>query len=245
MSNRLVLELPELVLQVPEDERSLGTRVFAAIVNLADHATAKLELRCRSQPTRAPVAAVGRLRGLGRGVSWTKLIEELERQHPLCLAAPFEGSDRVSGAVWVASELLESGATGSIAKLRWQANAIDLPMHVHEHSERFIIVHEGRGFFHVSDESVDEFTGARVRSIPARERDVFLFTRGVVHTFSTDAHSMTLLSCQLPYLPFDDPRQYRLPQVRWIAGDHPEKAPMGVGCDPAWTLLMGGCFPPG
>lgn len=110
-------------------------------------------------------------------------------------------------------------------------------MHVHDYSDRFIIVHEGRGFFHVCDSDFDRFDGSGVRSIPARERDVFMFTRGVVHTFSTLDHPMTLLSCQLPYLAFDDPNQFRIPNCRWIARDNPERTPPSVACDPAWTVL--------
>ncbi len=242
MSSLLSLELAGLKLHISQDQRPLGTRVLTALVSLAEQGISDLRNR---PPAQAPIAAVGRLRGTGRGVSWRKLIEELGREHPICLISPFEGSDRVSGAVWLASELLGTGSAVSVAKLRWEGHALDLPMHVHEHSDRFIIVHEGRGYFHVSDESVDGFTGARVKTIPARERDVFIFTRGVVHTFSTDSEPMTLLSCQLPFLPFDHPDQYRLPKVRWTAADHRSDGPAGVACDPAWTVLMGGCFPPG
>jgi len=44
-----------------------------------------------------------------------------------------------------------------------------------------------------------------------------VFRRGLVHTFSTDEHPMTLLSVQLPLIAFDDPDQYRLPGTRWTA----------------------------
>lgn len=73
----------------------------------------------------------------------------------------------------------------------------------------------------------------------SRQRDVFLFTRNVVHTFSTGDESMVLLSCQLPFLAFDDERQYRLPSYRWIAREQPERKPPTVACDPAWSVLAG------
>jgi mannose-6-phosphate isomerase-like protein (cupin superfamily) len=141
--------------------------------------------------------------------------------------------------VWLAKYILGNRSTTSVAKLRWESKATDLPMHVHDHSDRFIIVHKGRGFFHVTGESADEFTGRKVRSIPARERDIFIFSRGVIHTFSTDSEPMVLLSCQLPFLPFDHPDQYRLPRVRWVASEHRDEYAVGVGCDSAWTLLNG------
>jgi mannose-6-phosphate isomerase-like protein (cupin superfamily) len=126
----------------------------------------------------------------------------------------------------------------SIAKLLWSPGATDLPMHVHEHSDRFIIVRKGRGYFHVSDEPVDAFSGKRVRTIPARERDVFMFSRGVVHTFSTDREGMELISCQSPFLRFDHPDQYRLPRVRWTAGACPDTYPVTIACDPGWMVAF-------
>lgn len=233
MGRDAAISMEGLELTVPGGSDPLGTRVLGGLVNLAEAAIARLNSQ---RPTRG-AAVVSRIRGTGRGVSFTGLVTELERAHPLQLEYPFEGSDRVGGAVWVAKELLRGTSTTSVAKLRWDSRALDLPMHVHDHSDRFIIVLEGRGFFHVTDEPAERFTGKRVRSIPARERDVFLFSRGVVHTFSTDAEPMTLLSCQLPYLAFDDPKQYRLPQIRWTAKEFQDPYPPGIACDPAWTVL--------
>ena len=215
-------------------DRDTGREVLESLLRLANEATQSLR---RAAPVESPAAVVGRLRGTGRGIHFSHLIERLERDHPIELKAPFECSDLVSGAAWDSEVILGPGQHGALAKLRWAAGADDLPMHVHEHSDRFIVVHEGRGFFHVSDQTVDAFDGSDVRSIPARERDVFLFTRGIVHTFSTLDKPMTLLSCQLPFLPFDDPRQYRLPKHLWTARDNPEPRPPAVGCDPAWTVL--------
>jgi hypothetical protein len=67
-----------------------------------------------------------------------------------------------------------------------------------------------------------------------------LFTRGVLHTFSTLDEPMRLLSVQLLYPAFDDPRQYRVPDYRWIARSNPDPAPVTVACDPAWTVLSQG-----
>lgn len=237
MKGQAAAELTGLTLGMTKDDKPAGLQVLAGLLAMAEEAVEALNAQLNEGGAASPGAVVGRLRGTGRGVSFSQLIAELEREHPLELKAPFEGSDRVSGAVWVASELIPGGPRASLAKLRWADRALDLPMHVHEHSDRFIIVHEGRGFFHVSDEPVDQFTGRSVRSIPARERDVFLFARGMVHTFSTDAEPMTLLSCQLPFISFDDPRQYRLPAVRWTAGEQEESYTPTVGCDPAWTVI--------
>lgn len=232
-----VLGLPPLRLKILPRDSGNADAILDAVLSLASQAVTGLNAECRSAKVDR-VAAVGRLRGTGRGVHFGNLIETLESVRPLTLQSPFEASHLVAGAAW--HQTGPPDAQGALAKLRWSAGANDLPMHVHEHSDRFIIVHEGRGFFHVSNQSVDDFNGSDVRSIPARERDVFIFTRGVVHTFSTLDKPMTLLSCQLPFLPFDDPRQYRLPNHIWTARDNPEPRPAGVGCDPAWTVLARG-----
>ena len=161
-------------------------------------------------------AAVGRLRGTGPGVSFQQAVDRWEREHPITLAYPFEENDRVGGAVWPGM-LAEAFSTDAMMKLRWETRADDLPMHSHEHSDRCIIVLEGRGFFHVTEERADCFTGDTVRTVAARERDVFVFKRGTVHTFSTTDHPMVLLSCHLPFIPLDDPKQYALPKVNWTA----------------------------
>lgn len=235
-----VLGLGKLELAVEEGASPLGTRVLAALVALAETAIARLHQLRAANPVNAPAAVLSRLRGTGRGVSSTRLFAEVERSHPISLEYPFEGSDRVGGAVWVARDLLAGASNASVAKLCWDSRATDLPMHVHDHSDRFIIVIKGRGYFHITDESAEEFTGTKVRSVPARERDIFLFSRGAVHTFSTEAEPMVLLSCQLPFLAFDDPRQYRLPKVRWTAKDHRDSYRSTVACDPAWSVLARG-----
>jgi mannose-6-phosphate isomerase-like protein (cupin superfamily) len=242
--NRLI-EASSIGFDIPEDARPLGTRVFEGLLTFGASAMTRVERMAREQGR--PVAAMSRVRGTGRGVHFGSFIEAMEEEHPLRLESPFEGSDLVSGGAWIAERLLsqpEQSAVpldAAVAKLRWAAGADDLPLHVHDHSARFIIVLEGRGFFHLSDQSTDRFDGLGVRSIPARERDIFAFTPGLLHTFSTSEYAMTLLSVQMPYLAFDDPDQYRLPARRWTARDNPEPAPPRVVCDPWWAIGQGGC----
>lgn len=228
------ISLENLQLSPPKDTRPLGTRVFEGLISLASSALSALH----DHRGGKPLAVVGRLRGTGRGVSLSGLLAELDREHPIELVAPFEGSQFVSGAVWYGQSVIGKACDIAVAKLRWAAGALDLPMHVHDFSDRFIIVRKGRGYFHVSDESPEAFTGCSVRTIPARERDVFMFSRGVVHTFSTDKEPMELLSCQAPFVPFEDPDQYRLPPVRWVAGERPDEYPVTVACDPGWMVAF-------
>jgi mannose-6-phosphate isomerase-like protein (cupin superfamily) len=175
--------------------------------------------------TEASPALSGRLRGAGPGVSFTGQIGILERDHPIELVFPFEGCELVGGAAWRGSDLLTPPLPSGIAKLHWRAGAGGLPMHTHPTSDRFIVVLEGRGFFHCSRQPIDQFDGAGVRTIAARSGDVFAFRRGVVHTFSTTDHGMTLISCHLPFLELDDPAQYALPSFRWTACEQLKEAP--------------------
>ena len=234
------------VLDFPRIELQLGTtgtpgeRVLAGILAMASTALERLHAECRRRGCTR-LAAVGRLRGTGRGIHFRDLVGALEAERPLKLVSPFENSERVAGAVWTTA--VPAGTTGpaALAKLRWSAGADDLPMHVHDLSDRVIVVDKGRGYFHVSGQPAEEFDGTSVRTIPARERDVFIFTRGIAHTFSTLHEPLDLLSVQSPFLAFDDPRQYRLPKHVWKARDNPEATEPKVGCDPAWTVLAGCC----
>jgi mannose-6-phosphate isomerase-like protein (cupin superfamily) len=239
---RNVIAMQSLTLEIGNDARPLGTRVLEGLLMLASTTMGELRRVC---PANQPVAALSRVRGTGRGVHFSELVSALERDHPITLQSPFEGSALVAGGVWVAGNILSSHGKPSppdvaLAKLRWSAGADDLPLHVHDHSDRVIIVLEGRGYFHLSEQTPEEFDGQGVRSVPARERDVFAFSRGLLHTFSTQEHAMTLLSCQMPYLAFDDPDQYRLPSTVWTARANPEPQLPKIAIDPAWSYLLGG-----
>lgn len=192
--------------------------------------------RLRSSSDADRIAATCRIRGTGPEASFRRMIQDIELAHPLELIYPFEGSDRVGGAVWPAASI--AGEASAVAKLRWESRALDLPMHAHLCSDRCIFVMEGRGFYHVSDEPIDHFTGDHVRTIAAREGDVFVFTRGVVHTFSTWSSPMTLISCHMPYIPFEDPQQYVLPSVRWTAGTCLPSTEGEIQIDPTFSVLM-------
>ncbi len=243
MGRNRALELPDQFLLLRGDGRPVGTRVLEGLLHLAGDAMTRLKATTGS--STAPVAAVGRLRGTGLGVHFSRLVAALEAEHPIRMTSPFEGSPRVSGGVWIANSLLGAdaalalGGNTAMAKLHWDKGADDLPIHVHDYSDRFIIVLQGRGYFHVADGDPASFNGTGVRTVPARERDIFAFTRGLLHTFSTLDHPMTLLSCQLPYLEFEDPDQYRLPPHRWTAREHPQDVSPLVAIDPAWSLIAG------
>lgn len=148
-----------------------------------------------------------------------RLAKVAEAAYPIELRSPFEGTDSIAGGIWSGHELVARGREDGFAKLRFEAGTLDLPMHVHEHSDRFIVVLDGEGFFHQSGETLEGFTGREVSEIHVRPGDVLMFTRGLVHTFSAPDATLVLLSYHRPLIELDDPRQYTLPTVRWCARD--------------------------
>jgi len=183
------------------------------------------------------LAAVSRVRGTGPGASFSGLIETISRQHPLAMQRPFEGCDSIAGGVWEGCELVSPDDPDALLVLRFDPDARDLPIHQHAHSDRIIVVLEGRGFFHVTGEAPCEFNGPSVLTTAVRERDVIAFRSGVLHTFSTAQHGMTLLSFHSPYVPLEDKGQYATPPHRWTAR---ERLPLEAGeavLEPAWRHL--------
>lgn len=210
-----------------------GTAVLSSLLDLGRRSIARLMTDGHA------MAATTRLRGTGPGVSFRQMVASLEARHPVELRYPFEANPRVGGAIWPGT-LVDSASEQALMKLRWEAGADDLPIHTHEHSDRCIIVLKGRGFFHISDDDVMSFAGNGVKTVAARERDVFVFRRGALHTFSTYDSAMELLSCHVPFIPLDDLRQYTLPDYRWMAREHfgcLKKAPIELH---GWSLVLAG-----
>lgn len=214
-----------------------GPHALAAYFEMAEAALARL--RAAIADSRVPVraAVIGRVRGTGPNVSFGSRVAEIERVYPIDLASPFEGTESVAGGVWLGRSLLDGSNDCALMKLRFAAGTTDLPMHVHEHSSRFIVVLEGRGYYHVSREEAGEFTGRDVRCVPVRERDALIFSPGVMHTFSTGKEPLVLLSYHDPYIPLHDPRQFTVPVTRHCPAAEQETAAGLVACDPAWTVL--------
>jgi len=226
MSDR-VLALEGLLFEPSSDRRPEGLAVPESF--LLGAARAFERLRGQSRPS----AAIGRVRGTGPGVSFGRLVEMLERDLPIELSSPFEGVDSISGGAWIAKEI-GLDRDDALAKLCFRPGTAELPLHIHEHSDRFIMVLQGRGFYRVADDGQAGY----VHTVPIRSRDALAFTSGVAHTFSCPAEPFTLLSVQAPYIPFDHPKQYRISEPHWT----PSGAELDrgrVGCDPAWTMLTG------
>jgi mannose-6-phosphate isomerase-like protein (cupin superfamily) len=94
-----------------------------------------------------------------------------------------------------------------LVHLRFAAGTEDLPLHLHEFSDRLLVVTSGVGLFHYLP---DAEKARELRSVVVEAGDAVLFTRGVVHTFTAPLDDLTLLSYHAPFFEFDDSRQFRL-----------------------------------
>ncbi len=225
----LATGVPDLVLNVTE--AASPAAILESLCHLGDTACTQL-----GDIVSTPTSLLSRIRGSGPGTSFGAIVAKMEAGLPVRLQSPFEGSDFVAGAVWRPHQFGDSQRSDGLMKLRFAPSAVDLPLHAHEHSARFIMVLEGRGFHHISASPIDRFDGSDVRTVPIRERDVLLFSPGVIHTFSTDREALTLLSYHSPFVPLENPGQYTLPATIVLPRDlrHSQAYP---ACDPAWNVL--------
>ncbi len=148
------------------------------------------------------------------------LAKRIETRHPLRLESPFEGCDTIAGGLWSGRGVLGLNTDDALAHLQFDAGTVELPIHLHEHSDRFIVVEDGEGIYHYAPGTIDSFDGTGVISVPVRPGDVILFLRNVLHTFSAAARPLRLLSYHAPQIDFDDPRQYTLPKFLWYPSGH-------------------------
>ena len=149
------------------------------------------------------------------GATVARLVGDVEREQSIELTGPFEGTETIAAAVWSGREFLGPERDDGIAKLRFGRRTLDLPMHVHSYSDRFIVVLDGEGYFHLSPEPAGAFTGRDVRAIRVRCGNVLMFMRGLVHTFSAPVQDLVLLSHHSLLIPCDDPRQYTVSAEHW------------------------------
>ena len=172
---------------------------------------ARLQAELRAGRLDAPTFLRGYLAPQARAVQ-----EDFQHDYPLELQSPFEGVESVAGAVWMGSALFAEACDDAIMKLRFEAGTYELPLHTHERSDRVIVVLKGCGQFHFTNQSRADFNGVGVRSTAVEPGMVLLFTRGLLHTFSSPTEPLYLLSYHAPFIPLDDGDQFTLPDIRWI-----------------------------
>ncbi len=196
----------------PRDRQGPWHAALAKAFELGRTLHARLQAELRAGRLVAPTFLRGCLAPEARAVQ-----EDFQCDYPLELQSPFEGVDTVAGAVWLGSDLF-AACDDAIMKLRFKGGTYELPLHTHERSDRVIVVLKGRGLFHFTSQSRAEFTGEGVTSTAVEPGMVLVFTRGLLHTFSSPSEPLYLLSYHAPFIPLDDGDQFTLPAIRWIPG---------------------------
>jgi hypothetical protein len=184
-------------------------------------------------------ALVTRVRGTGPGVSFGSLVSAVQGTFIREWCCPFEGSHNVRGAPLPIGSALDEARDDGFLFLRFAPQTTDLPLHIHPHSDRFIFVIGGRGFFHVAHEPLTALSSDRIVHLPARDRDALMFRRGLVHTFSTAEHELVLLSYHRPFVPLDEPGQYTCSEPPLAPSAFLDPRSTRVSFDAAWTICGG------
>lgn len=193
--------------------RSVLEDLFDLAEDVAEH------LRMEPPGSRAASFLRGKVQPSAES-SLTETVREVERALPLTLRAPFEGCAEIAGDVWRGSQLFGDRRKDGLALLRFEARAIDLVAHAHEESDRVVLVIEGHGVFHASEESLEDFTGTKMRRVDLGPGELVAFSRGLVHTFSAPSSGLLLLSYHSDFMEFEDARQYTPAATKWWP--HPE-----------------------
>ena len=202
-----VLEIDPVVMSA--DSAMSPSSAFQALAAAACQCLGELDAHVQKGKLPKLIALTSRVRGTGPGVSFGNLVNALLNAS-VGWICPFEGCMTVRGSLLRGKDLVSMERDDAFLVLQFDPNTLDLPLHTHEDSDRFIIVIDGRGFFHASPDPLESGSSRRLRHTAVRDRDTVMFRRGTVHTFSTGEHPLTILSYHRPYISLADERQYTL-----------------------------------
>ncbi len=187
--------------EVSEEDGGDGVDVLGAWFRMM---RAAIE-RALEAASGAAVVRFGRLREASKWGTAKALHKGLRETHPIRVESGFEGNPGVEGGAWRPN----GGGDDGLVHLRFAAGTEDLPLHVHEFSDRLLVVTSGVGMFHYLPDAENT---RELRSVVVETGDAVLFTRGVVHTFTSPIDDLTLLSYHAPFFEFDDTRQFTIPR---------------------------------
>jgi len=185
--------------EVSEEDGGIGNDVLGAWFRMMREATG----RAIERASGAAVVCFGKLSEASKWRTAKSLHHGLRESYPIRVETGFEGNPGVEGGAWRPGD----GSDDGLVHLRFAEGTEDLPLHVHEFSDRLLIVTSGVGLFHYLP---DSGKSRELRSIVVDAGDAVLFTRGVVHTFTAPLGDLTLLSYHAPFFAFDDTRQFTI-----------------------------------
>lgn len=183
-----------------EDVKGNGADVLAAWFRLMRMTIGQAMALARC----ATIVRFGKLKELSKWANAKAFHDFLCEAQPIRIEAGFEGNPGVEGGAWRPSD----GGGDGLVHLRFAPGTEDLPLHMHEFSDRLIVVTSGVGVFHYVP---DVENAHEPESVMVEAGDAVLFARGVVHTFKAPISDLTLLSYHAPFIEFDDVRQFTVP----------------------------------
>lgn len=195
-----------------------GVSMLRVLMNLGQQTIDEAERLVRCGRLQAPFA-IGRLMAHDDTPPLLHAMELAERSRPIELQTPFEDCETIAGGLWTADHVFDIPREDGLTKLCFTDGTNDLLAHVHEHSDRCLFVLEGEGTFHASPCDWRSFNGTGIESVPVRAGDVVVSNRGVLHTFIAPRRELVLMRHHSSSLAFDDPRQFIIPEVTWMAPD--------------------------
>ncbi|MEQ9616813.1 MAG: hypothetical protein RLN60_02130 [Phycisphaerales bacterium] len=111
---------------------------------------------------------------------------------------------------WLASDVLGPQWDHAISLVEFDAGMDDATLLTYEHSDRLVIVLDGRGSLYTTTATLEEVAKTGFGEITSHQLEpgcAALLTRGCVHSFAGhEERSLTLLVCHLPYITPSDER---------------------------------------
>lgn len=185
--------------EVGEDDGPEGKNLLGAWFRMT-----RAAIRRAVAASGAAIVRIGRLAEASNWVTAKAMHDGLLASQPIRVDAGFERNPGVEGGAWRPSD----GCDDGLVHLRFGAGTEDLPLHVHEFSDRLLVITSGLGSFHYLP---DAGKSRELRSVVVEAGDAVLFTRGVIHTFTAPLCDLTLLSYHSPFIELDDSRQFTIP----------------------------------
>lgn len=119
---------------------------------------------------------------------------------------------------WLASEVLGPGWEQAVTLVDFDPGATAITLLAYEHSDRLVIVREGRGTLHTAEATLDEVAKKGFGRLGAHELSAgtaLMLSRGFIHGIAGHSEqSLELLVCHLPYIDPDD--EHYATVAKWL-----------------------------
>ena len=133
-------------------------------------------------------------------------IEQMEKRYPRHLNPVFNDPDAIENIVanaWT-GDVLGNGRQDAIIRMSFEQGTDNLPLHVHEQSDRVLVVESGVGYGYYATVSPEIFSASDVRRVSIEAGDIITFPRNTTHTFQSTEELIKTITYHSPYVDFSD-----------------------------------------